>query len=504
MINKKKNVTLILMLVILMSFVFSGVKIFAAEEITSKITSLKLETETVTAPFDSVTISVKKLQFVNEEIPEDYNDARQIGQLYDSDKYGPVEFTLYKVDREKIKEHVEGLNENDINVKNLALTISKNMETYKAEEITTKALNEESFAVFENIPNVESTYLVLETKSPKSVVGKAEPMLIDLPRSGNKTHIPLVAKNQIKPISIDFNKFYLGLLDDKEKPLPGAVFDLYKETSDKGELIESGFITDEKGKIYLSDIPVGDFYLVERGVKGLVDDMIGDDDTGNLVVSKFARNDKDNILKFSVSEDGELTMNKSLEKFINYEKPQIDKKVIDKKEEYSEGDKVKYQINILVPQNILEYDSFYLVDIASENIDIIKDSIKVINDVDYKIESLGDNSYKLVFEVNEKLKDLSEIKVAYEASISKHVDKDSENTVELFFSNGKKIRTDKDSEKITTVKKSEQITQDSNEEVKTDDESKIKKSIVVPLALLVSGGIIALVVVKVKNKNKDN
>lgn len=448
---------------------------------------------------------IHKLMYNNKNVKEDFikntGDELEIKdpdiKPYDKSKYGDVGFTLYRIDKSKIskKNHLEVANEVEQAV------LNKKELPYDAKQVGNEVkVDNNGIAKIETNYSMWGTsyvYVLVETTSPKFVKTKAKPMLLQLPfmKDGkgyySKNGIHLYPKNQIEELNLDFFKYAQDNKEDKEKPLNGAKFKLYYGKADdivNAKVIKDGdkdlILEVKDGKISLNNLIKGDYFLVELGVKDLVDDLLKDEGYEKYLVSGNAQLDKHNKLSFSVDDSGNIIASKDFKHFVNYERPHSDKKIVNenkdkdlskvKKNNYEIFEDIEFNVDVEIPQNVQDYsklgfkDKLMLEDKTTNDLEYLENSfvvkcgdVTLEKDKDYSIkfnETKNEFDFSLINngKASDKLKD--KVTVSYKAQFKNVTtivaNGNYKNHVDFVFNNSKfnnnKDRYEKKETKFTT------------------------------------------------------
>lgn len=474
-------------------------------------------TRTVTEPsggakdFNSIVFKIHKLMYNNKDVKDDFikNTGDELTikdpdiKPYDKSKYGDVGFTLYAVDKTKIskKTPVQVANEIEQAVMNkteLPYSAKKFGEEIKVDEngIGTFSFNTNDFMA-STIYSGFDTFVLIETTSSKLVKTKAKPILFQYPfmKNGkyhiNESGIHLYPKNQVEELNLDFFKYAQDNKEAKEKPLNGAKFKLYYGKADdiaKAKVVKDGdkdlILEVKDGKINLNNLIKGDYFLVELGVKDLVDDLLKDEGYEKYLVSGNAQLDKHNKLSFSVDEAGNINASKDFMHFVNYERPHSDKKIVNetkdkdlskvKKNNYEIFEDIEFNVDVEIPKNVQDYsklgfkDKLMLEDKTTNDLEYLENSfvvkcgdITLEKDKDYTIkfnETKNEFDFSLINngKASDKLKD--KVTVSYKAQFKNVTtivaNGNYKNHVDFVFNNSKfnnnKDRYEKKETKFTT------------------------------------------------------
>ena len=449
-------------------------------------------------------IVVHKLMYNNKDAKEDFikNTGEELTikdpdiKAYDKSKYGDVGFTLYRLNAYKIskKSHIEVANEVEqavLNKTKLPYDAQKIGDEIKVNENGIAELNAEMYS---RSPNI---YVLVETTSSKFVKTKAKPILFQLPLMKNgkvypaENGIHLYPKNQIEELNLEFFKYAQDNKENKEKPLNGAKFKLYYGKANdiaNAKAIKDGdkdlILEVKDGKINLNNLIKGDYFLVELGVKDLVDDLLKDEGYEKYLVSGNAQYDKNNKLSFSVDEAGNINASKDFMHFVNYERPHSDKKIVNenkekdlskvKKNNYAIFEDIEFNVDVEIPKNVQDYsklgfkDKLMLEDKTTNDLEYLENSfvvkcgeVTLEKDKDYTIkfnETKNEFDFSLINngKASDKLKD--KVTVSYKAQFKNVTtivaNGNYKNHVDFVFNNSKfnnnKDRYEKKETKFTT------------------------------------------------------
>lgn len=449
-------------------------------------------------------VNVHKLMYNNKDVKKDFikNTGEELQikdpdiKAYDKSKYGDVGLTLYRLDASKIskKSYIEVANEVEQAVLNkieLPYGAKKLGNEIKVDENGMAKLTAEIHSGVSNI------YVLVETTSSKFVKTKAKPILFQLPLMKNGKVYPaengvhLYPKNQIEELNLDFFKYAQDNKETKEKPLNGAKFKLYYGKADdvtKAKVIKDGdkdlILEVKDGKISLNNLIKGDYFLVELGVKDLVDDLLKDEGYEKYLVSGNAQLDKHNKLSFSVDETGNINASKDFMHFVNYERPHSDKKIVNetkdkdlskvKKNNYEIFEDIEFNVDVEIPKNVKDYsklgfkDKLMLEDKITNDLEYLENSFVVKSgdtvlekDKDYTIkfnETKNEFDFSLITngKASDKLK--GKVTVSYKAQFKNVTtivaNGNYKNHVDFVFNNSKfnnnKDRYEKKETKFTT------------------------------------------------------
>lgn len=455
----------------------------------------------------SIVFKIHKLMYNNKDVKEDFikNTGDELTikdpdiKPYDKSKYGDVGFTLYAVDKSKISKKTPVQVASEVE----QAVLKKAELPYGARKVMGEVKVDEN-----GIGNISAemsrftqygtdTFVLVETTSSKLVKTKAKPILFQLPFMENGVArdvtkpIHLYPKNQIEELNLEFFKYAQDNKETKEKPLNGAKFKLYYGKADdiaKAKVVKDGdkdlILEVKDGKISLNNLIKGDYFLVELGVKGLVDDLLKDEGYEKYLVSGNAQLDKHNKLSFSVDEAGNINASKDFMYFVNYERPHSDKKIVNenkdkdlskvKKNNYEIFEDIEFNVDIEIPKNVQDYsklgfkDKLMLEDKVTNDLEYLENSFVVKSgdtvlekDKDYIIkfnETKNEFDLSLINngKASDKLKD--KVTVSYKAQFKNVTtivaNGNYKNHVDFVFNNSKfnnnKDRYEKKETKFTT------------------------------------------------------
>lgn len=453
--------------------------------------------------FSGVSFTIHKLMYNNKTVKEDFikntGDELKITdpdiKAYDKAKYGDVGFTLYKLNKSKISKKTPAQVASEVE----KAVLDKTELPYGAEKVGEEVKVDEDGNAYIMTYDAYSpqTYVLIETTSSKLVKAKAKPILIQTPlmKDGKEYNlisgIHLYPKNQVEELNLEFFKYAQDNKENKEKPLNGAKFKLYYGKADdiaNAKVIKDGdkdlVLEVKDGKISLNNLIKGDYFLVELGVKDLVDDLLKDEGYEKYLVSGNAQLDKHNKLSFSVDEAGNINASKDFMHFVNYERPHSDKKIVNetkdkdlskvKKNNYEIFEDIKFNVDVEIPKNVKDYsklgfkDKLMLEDKTTNDLEYLENSFVVKSgdtvlekDKDYTIkfnETKNEFDFSLINngKASDKLKD--KVTVSYKAQFKNVTtivaNGNYKNHVDFVFNNSKfnnnKDRYEKKETKFTT------------------------------------------------------
>lgn len=454
-----------------------------------------------------IVFKIHKLMYNNKDVKDDFikNTGDELTikdpdiKPYDKSKYGDVGFTLYAVDKTKISKKTPAQVANEIEQAvlkkaKLPYGATKVIDEIKVDEngIGTLSVDDSRLSQYGT-----DIFVLIETTSSKLVKTKAKPILFQFPfiKNGkaytNDSGIHLYPKNQVEELNLEFFKYAQDNKEDKEKPLNGAKFKLYYGKANdiaNAKAIKDGdkdlILEVKDGKINLNNLIKGDYFLVELGVKDLVDDMLKDEGHEKYLVSGNAQYDKNNKLSFSVDDSGNIVASKDFKHFVNYERPHSDKKIVNetkdkdlskvKKNNYEIFEDIEFNVDVEIPKNVQDYsklgfkDKLMLEDKTTNDLEYLENSFVVKcgdvileKDKDYSIkfnETKNEFDFSLINngKASDKLKD--KVIVSYKAQFKNVTtivaNGNYKNHVDFVFNNSKfnnnKDRYEKKETKFTT------------------------------------------------------
>lgn len=343
---------------------------------------------------------------------------------YNADEYGEIGFTLYRLNSEKT---IAKLKEENGNSQSLADKIATDIEGNKTSGLITKVEVSEVKQTKGTSPikmNVKTTaskgeyFLLVETTSPKTVVAKAQPMLLQFPvrSTDGKSYLDTVhlyPKNKVDESTreLEFNKVVLKVVQDgtvdATTKFEGADFEVYRGKPGSGEKLMKDrnpikLTSNAQGTFKITGLKVGNYYLVEVA-SDKVDSLASTETKSiakNFVASVDAKNNENNKYAFRMDEDGyiykitgwngdtaitskgtEYTAdNEKLPSIKNTVKPSTSKKLASKADSVGYSDVLEYEIDVNIPANFGENsadEKLVINDKITEGVIINKDSFKV-------------------------------------------------------------------------------------------------------------------------------
>ena len=456
---------------------------------------------------DTFTFKIHKLMYNNKDVKEDFikNTGEELTikdpdiKPYNKVKYGDVGFTLYSVDKSKISKKTSAQVASEIE----QAILKKSELPYGARQFGKEfKVDENGIGTFSIDKNEifglgTNVFVLVETTSSKFVKTKAKPILFQFPFMENGVYrdytkpVHLYPKNQIEELNLEFFKYAQDNKENKEKPLNGAKFKLYYGKANdiaNAKVIKDGdkdlILEVKDGKINLNNLVKGDYFLVELGVKDLVDDLLKDEGYEKYLVSGNAQYDKNNKLSFSVDDSGNIIASKEFKHFVNYERPHSDKKIVNetkdkdlskvKKNNYAIFEDIEFNVDVEIPKNVQDYsklgfkDKLMLEDKTTNDLEYLENSfvvkcgdVTLEKDKDYTIkfnETKNEFDFSLINngKASDKLKD--KVTVSYKAQFKNVTtivaNGNYKNHVDFVFNNSKfnnnKDRYEKKETKFTT------------------------------------------------------
>lgn len=457
---------------------------------------------------ETVTFKIHKLMYNNKDVKEDFikNTGDELTikdpdiKPYDKSKYGEVGFTLYGIiDKDKISKKTPAQVASEVeqavlNKTELPYRIQKMGQEIKIDENGIGTFSRDRNGFFQWGAD---TFVLVETTSSKLVKTKAKPILFQFPLMENGVYrdwtkpVHLYPKNQVEELNLEFFKYAQDNKENKEKPLNGAKFKLYYGKANdiaNAKAIKDGdkdlILEVKDGKINLNNLIKGDYFLVELGVKDLVDDLLKDEGYEKYLVSGNAQYDKNNKLSFSVDDSGNINASKDFMHFVNYERPHSDKKIVNenkdkdlskvKKNNYEIFEDIEFNVDVEIPKNVQDYsklgfrDKLMLEDKTTNDLEYLENSfvvkcgdVTLEKDKDYTIkfnETKNEFDFSLINngKASDKLKD--KVTVSYKAQFKNVTtivaNGNYKNHVDFVFNNSKfnnnKDRYEKKETKFTT------------------------------------------------------
>ncbi len=305
-----------------------------------------------------------------------------------------VEFTIYKLNEENMEKTAE--------------EIVLGMEEGTIVGLDSKSLVTDKNGIVKFDELELGRYLVAETKVPINVSVKMNPFLIDLPRTADDGQswdytVRIEPKNETVYGDVILNK-----TDKNGKTLAGTKWELQvKDNSDWVKYDYEGvLITDKQGKINITNLPVGEYRLIEiETLDGYILDQ--------SEVKEFKVTAKDTSFTFEA---------------IN-EKPEISKEVKNNSG-YSEHasayakDEVEWKITAEVPSIIEKMDTYYITDTLPQGLEYKEDSLVIEGltlNTHYEVEE-NDRIIKITFNTEELSKTKKkEVVITYKTTFTDDV-----------------------------------------------------------------------------------
>lgn len=370
-------------------------------------------------------------------------------------------FSIYQVmDRDELRDYYNGTDNGTddkgrvtvdtyLNDKKDAIKPGKSYST----AVATATTGENGIAEF---PKLQlGMYVVVETGTPDKVTSPVKPFLVSVPmtRVNNPNewlyNIHVYPKNGTTYGEVKIVK--TGRVGSgTESKLSGVTFKLEKldETTGSWNSVTNSeqdgtafnLTTDSKGEISVSGLSKGKYRFIEQSIEG----------NNTYIIDQTP-------IEFEVNEKGEIVYNGETKASFSIpvinESPDVEKKVIDKNDspkteaDYSVGDKVPYQIAVVVPMNITKLTTFTVSD-TPNNLKYNEDATLTCNGVDvdpsvYTIATEG-NGFIITFTPSQMAKYAGEaIIIDYSATLLSTADqtgKGNRNDVSLVY--GSKIGVD--------------------------------------------------------------
>ena len=370
-------------------------------------------------------------------------------------------FSIYKVmDRDELRDYYNGTDNGTddkgrvtvdtyLNDKKDAIKPGKSYST----AVATATTGEDGIAEF---PKLQlGLYVVVETGTPDKVTSPVKPFLVSVPmtRVNNPNEwlydIHVYPKNGTTYGEVKIVK--TGRVGSgTESKLSGVTFKLEKldETTGNWNPVTNSeqdgtafnLTTDSKGEISVSGLSKGKYRFIEQSIEG----------NNTYIIDQTP-------IEFEVNEKGEIVYNGETKASFSIpvinDSPDVEKKVIDKNDspkteaDYSVGDKVPYQIAVVVPMNITKLTTFTVSD-TPNNLKYNEDATLTCNGVDvdpsvYTIAAEG-NGFKITFKPTQMANYAGEaIIIDYSATLLSTADqtgKGNRNDVSLVY--GSKIGVD--------------------------------------------------------------
>lgn len=356
--NIKSRLALILVFIMMLSMILNVIS-FAETKVNLHIHKLQHK-EAIGTP------EKPKIENTGEEIT-----IPNYLEKYDKNKYGDVGFSLYKfISREKAVEYMANINAND--PYNIDHTTDPNFDhNFKI----TRDVDDLGEILINDL--VEGYYLLVETKTPDGMIAqKAEPLMLSLPQHNAHGIIStqhIYPKNHVQSLTISFTKLA------ENQGLKNAKFDLYKGVPGSGTLQTSDIMTNDQGKIDITNILVGKYYLVEK-------ESLQVGPGKRYALSELAKNDVNNKLTFNISANG-TTSDALIAVLKNHQNPKIGKILLTTP---LAGEAATFKTRILIPEDIANVPDTVVVGgqnkVLDENIYTV---FKYIDKFSNKLENKG-------------------------------------------------------------------------------------------------------------------
>lgn len=285
---------------------------------------------------------------------------------YNTDKYGHVSFMIVEVSdyiskqTGSMKSRIETLQ-----AKLAKMTTADQLAWVKANGTNSKEsqVNGSGKAYFNDIAAQDAngtrhSYVFIESKHPKDMVAVSSlPVVVQLPLTntagdGYFNTVNLYPKNNTRSVSATLNKKF-STFEDKLINGDGAKFQLYQGEGGHGTKLGAEAIIKD-GKITMSKLTNGHYYLVEIPSKDVGYGYNNGDDNTTYLIGEGAQNNEDNKLGFTVNGDT-LVPDTLTQTYINYAKPTVEKDVtngVGSDHSFEIGQESHYDTPIFVPGDI--------------------------------------------------------------------------------------------------------------------------------------------------------
>lgn len=380
------------------------------------------------------TLNIHKLKY-DTDLSEDKlikNDGEE--KTYDTSivpynpaDYGEVGFTLYKFNTEKV---LAKLQEESGNAKAVASKAAQDIEAsiqsgliekIEVQEKKQEGLNPIQMQV--TTKENEEYFLLVETTSPKTVVAKADPMLLTLPMqkvdgTGVNTEPHIYPKNKVDESSRELTFEKVIETSQGEKPttstFSNALFEVYTGKPGSGtKLMQDGnsvqLISGTDGKFKITGLKAGTNYYLVEVPNEKVDSILKADAKSKdkaYIASFYAQNDANNKYSFRLDENGNIYKitgwdgenpqtskaqetkenpynadNQKLPKIVNTVKSSASKKEKDLANSIGYSDVVGFEIKVNIPMGFAKdpnkTESIVITDTSTEGTKIDPDSFKI-------------------------------------------------------------------------------------------------------------------------------
>ena len=388
----------------------------------------------------SYSLTIQKLAFTN-DLPVIVNDGTKpvtfAGEPYNPKKYGNCGFTVMKLDKAKVDAATETPQEIANIVANAAekgVPDKFGGSRYFEDFVDTGGqvsfylgIGSESFGY----------YVIYESTCTSSTVTKATPMFLEFPLTNSKgtgyvKNVFIQAKNKLNPPKVTVMK-YKEDNSGSRVPAKDVTFSLYTCNQDltdlgKGQPVKDAsgnpviLKTDKNGQIVLSDLLVGNYYLVEIGGSDIEpvdsDPYLEERDFSHckFFSSSIASNNEYNQCVFRYASDGKLykpvleglgstkdcirdwTDNwNGTFTITNYAKPVVKKTLFEPQHtSVTKNEPLTFVASVECPKDIENYSYFSYSDEPGDGLSISGSAIVVkigdtllTKDVDYEISLYG-------------------------------------------------------------------------------------------------------------------
>lgn len=398
------------------------------------------------------TVTIKKVKYNKKDskFPGSVNAFQTDGRAFnnipnymsaydtnDTKEYGKVVFAIYKLSADGNSQVKNGVPSNalkeDLAKKGTASTYLgakvTEAQVSGAEGLATLTVGTLDTAAPQNFAILETTPA---NKQGKLIVQKAVPMVLSLPHfdsTGANFDLKLVAKNEVSKTEME-----IKMIDEDKKVVPETAFELYKgelnapATFNNSTLkLVTNLNANQKGMLTLKDLTQGRYYLVEKESKYVRDPFNGTnkDNKRYLLSDKILKN-SDNKYFFDVTNDGITIPAGSLigkegstYNINHFATPIAVKKVVDTAK-LEPGKTPKFQVSVIIPGNIADYEYFKVRDTRTEATLSEPTNLQNTQGLTITQEKGQDGKVYFVFKIDEALKRVKgqEVKFTYDMKIS--------------------------------------------------------------------------------------
>ena len=431
----KKNKAIVSMLILVLMVLSTLLPNFSfAESKTQKVTIKKVKYNKNDSEFPGSVNAFQTSGRAFNKIPN-YMSAYDTN---DTKEYGKVVFAIYRLSSDGNAQVKDGVPSNELKTD---LAKKGTASTYLGAKVTeAQVLGNDGLATL-TVGTLDSAapqnFAILETTPAKNtegklIVQKAAPMVLSLPHfdsKGANFDLKLVAKNEVSKTEME-----IKMIDEDKAVVPETAFELYKgelnapATFNNSTLkLVTNLNANQKGMLTLKDLTQGRYYLVEKESKYVRDPFNGTnkDNKRYLLSDKILKN-SDNKYFFDVTNDGitipagSLIGKEGSTYIINhFATPIAVKKVLDTAL-LEPGKSPKFQVSVIIPGNIEDYEYFKVRDTRTEA--TLSKPTKLENKHGLTItqEEGQDGKVYFVFKIDEALKRVKgqEVKFTYEMKIN--------------------------------------------------------------------------------------